>query len=67
MKQRETKTIQNSNQISINYSDTNRNGATQTLTNKLNNKFQVMDITYSRSTRKKMRKDIIRMECLQQL
>ena len=67
MKQRETKTIQNSNKKSINYSDTNINGATQTLTNKLNNKFQVMDITYLRSTKKKMRKDTIRMECLQQL
>jgi len=53
MKQRETKIIHNSNQKRINYSDTNVNGATQTLTNKLNNKFQVMDTTYLRSTRKK--------------
>jgi len=56
--------MQNSNQKSINYSDTNINAATQTVTNKLNNKFQVMDITYLRDTRKKMRKDTIRMECL---
>jgi hypothetical protein len=40
---------------SINYSYTNINGATQTLTNKLNNKFQVMDIKFLRGTRKKMR------------
>ena len=44
MKQRQTKTVLNSNKESINYSDTNINGATQTLTNKLNNKFQVMDM-----------------------
>ena len=67
MKKREVKTIQKSNQKSINYSDTNINTATQTLTNKLNNKFQVMDITYLRDTRKKTRKDTIRMECPQQL
>ena len=61
MKPRETKTIQNSNKKSINYTNTNINGATQTLTNKLNNKFQVMDITHLMGTRKKMRKDTMRM------
>jgi len=61
MKPRETKTIQNSNKKSINYTNTNINGATQTLTSKLNNKFQVMDITHLMGTRKKMRKDTTRM------
>jgi len=67
MKQRQNKRIQNSNQKSINYSDSNINGATQTLTNMLNSKFQVMDITYLRGTGKKIRKYTITMECLQQL
>ena len=61
MKPRETKTIQNSNKKSINYTNTNINGATQTLTSKLNNKFQVMDITHLMGTRKKMRKDTMRI------
>jgi predicted transcriptional regulator len=67
IKQRQTKTIQNNNQKSINHSDTNINGATQTLTNKLNSKFQVMDIKFFKGSMKKMRKDTIRIECLQQL
>jgi hypothetical protein len=59
--------MQNTNQKSKNYSDTNTIGATQTLTNKVNNKFHVIDIKFLRGTRKKMRKDTKRMECLQQL
>jgi len=67
MKQRETKTIQNSNKRSKNYSDTNIHGATKTIKNSLNNKFHVTDIKFFRGARKKMRRDTIRMECLQQL
>ena len=46
MKQRQPKTIQNINQKSIHYSDTYINGETQTLKNKLNNKFHDKDIKF---------------------
>ena len=53
MKQRWPKAIQNINQKSINYSNTNTNGETQILTNQVNNKFHVMDIKFLRVTGKK--------------
>ena len=56
MKQRWPKAIQNINQKSINYSNTNTNGETQILTNQVNNKFHVMDIKFLRVTGKKWEK-----------
>jgi hypothetical protein len=45
--------------VKIIVTNTNINGEKQTLTNKLNNEFHVMDVKFLRGTRKKMGREVV--------